>query len=82
MDYPLWNVGFLSLVLNVAPMSVMRHVLRDWFLAKVGYSPAFLPVKPQWGPFIIFGVGIVLALALVLWGAHRTYVETKEVKYA
>jgi len=82
MDYPLWNVGFLSLVLNIAPMSVMRHVLRDWSLARFGYNPGSLPVKPQWGPFLIFAVMLVVALGLILWGAYKAHKETKELSHA
>lgn len=56
--------------LSVLGMVTTRHLLRDVTLAG-SFSPASLPVRPQWGVFAAFLVCFVMALAVVAWMLRR-----------
>ena len=70
----------LMLAVSVAGMVVTRHALRLVVLDGV-FDPASIPVRPQWGVFVLFLVCFVvmlaaLAIMLRLFFSHREQAST------
>jgi len=72
-----WVLSGTMLGVSLLAMVLNRQVLRLVVLQGV-FTPASIPVKPQWPVFAIFAVCFVIALALVAW-MLRAYVLSLKV---
>jgi len=68
------NAVLVLLAVTVAAMSVLRHQVRDLYLAP--FADRFVtPTAPQWGNLALFALCLVLALATVAWMVRRVAVD-------
>jgi len=59
-------VGSVVLLGVIALMAVMRHQVRIAYLEPY-FKLEQLQSSPQWGPFVMFGITLVVGLVLVVW---------------
>ena len=60
-------------------MSFMRDLVRDAYL-QPHFTPASLPVVPQYSPMVMFVVALVAGLATVVWMLRKAAVSFERQK--
>lgn len=59
-------ISGLMVFLSLIGMVITRHIVRLLYL-NGHLDPSTIPIKPQWGIFIVFLIFFVIALALIYW---------------